>query len=146
MATVTREGVRLHYERVGAAGDPVGRPALARACHSAGMPALLRAIQSDEQVEVPSWLWLQYLDTDTEMFSLELESWAGWEGPWQLLDRIAAPTLFVVGELEDPGSETRRAAEAVAEGSSAVVPGLGHVGLFVAADAVLEHLRPFLAG
>ncbi len=121
------------------------RSALARACRAAGMAELMRLIQADEELEVPSWLWLQYLETDVEMFCLELEAWADWPGPWPYLDRIAVPALIVVGELEDPDGEARRAAGAVAQGASVELPGLGHVGAFLASDRVLAQLRPFLA-
>jgi pimeloyl-ACP methyl ester carboxylesterase len=129
---------------MGALEHPDQRPALARACRVAGMAELARTIQADEILELPAWLWLQLIETDTEMLCLELEAWADWSGPWPLLPRIEAPALVIVGEHEDPSGEAARAAVLLPYGRAVTVPDVGHMGVFLAAESVLAAAAPFL--
>ncbi len=118
----------------GAIEHPAARPRLARAIRAAGMAELVRLIQADEG-ELPAWLWLQYLDTDPEMFCLELEAWADWPGPWRLSAAISAPVMLCVGELEDPDGDADRLAAELAAGRSLRLAGVGHLGCFLAAES-----------
>jgi pimeloyl-ACP methyl ester carboxylesterase len=127
----------------GAIEHPAARPRLARAVRAAGMAELVRLIQADEG-ELPAWLWLQYLDTDPEMFCLELEAWAEWRGPWSLAAEIAAPVLLCVGELEDPGGDAGRLAAELRDGHCVRLPGAGHLGCFLA-PAAAEAVAAFAA-
>ena len=129
---------------LGAIDPPDQRPALARACRAMGMAELARRIQADEMLELPAWLWLQLVETDPEMFCLELEAWAAWPGPWPLLPRIGAPALVILGEHEDPSDEAARAAGTLPGGQSLNVPDVGNTGVFLAVDEVLGVVAPFL--
>ena len=127
----------------GAIDHPAARPRLARAVRAAGMAELVRLIQADEG-ELPAWLWLQYLDTDTEMFCLELEAWASWPGPWRIAAAVAAPVLLCVGELEDPDGDADRLAAELSDGRCARLPGLGHLSCFLAPETAAA-VEAFLA-
>ncbi|HUZ84960.1 MAG TPA: alpha/beta fold hydrolase, partial [Gaiellales bacterium] len=122
----------------GAIEHPAARPRLARAVRAVGMAGLVRLIQHDEG-ELPAWLWLQYLDTDPEMFCLELEAWAEWPGPWRLAPAIEVPVLLCVGEAEDPDHDADGLAAEMPAGGCLRLEGLGHLGAFlspVAGEAV----------
>ena len=116
---------------------------------SNGMEGLVRSLREEEGEDVPDWFADQMLSTDPEMFALELEGWADWPGPWSLFEDIQAPTLIVVGELEEgrPGVAEYHAKEAAASipnGGALSLAGLGHVGAFVRSELVLPHLQALI--
>ena len=84
--------------------------------------------------------------TDPEMFALLLEAWTSWGGPWEEFARVQAPTLIVVGELEEPlAAENAAGAAALMRDARAVVlPRLGHVAAFVRSDLTLHRVVEFL--
>jgi hypothetical protein len=51
---------------------------------------------------------------------------------------------MVLGELEDPDDVARAVADAMPDARRVRLPGLGHVGAFVDAEASLAQARPFL--
>ena len=134
---------------IGGADEPMDdRRDLAEEIRRDGMPGLVRALEADEG-DIPDWFVRQMLDTDPEMFALELVAWAEWEGPWSTFPRVRAPVLMIVGSEEEgpSGDAARHAGQAMARvrsGRSVVVPDLGHVGVFARADLVLPHVRTFL--
>jgi pimeloyl-ACP methyl ester carboxylesterase len=147
-----------HSDRVdaviglGAAGTPdewsAERTWLAGAARADGMTRLVQGLRSMES-DLPDWYERQMLDTDPEMFALELEGWADWDGGWSELGRIRAPVLIVAGELEEgsEGEAETHAKEAVAgmpRGRAEILPGLGHVAVFTRSDLVLPIVRDFL--
>jgi pimeloyl-ACP methyl ester carboxylesterase len=107
------------------------------------MDALLATIEKAEHLTLPSWLRQQFLETDAEMFALELEAWREWHGPWPLLPQITAPSLLLVGEGEDDGTAAQAAAM-MSDARAFVIPGHGHVGAFLRSDLVLPHATTFL--
>jgi pimeloyl-ACP methyl ester carboxylesterase len=112
------------------------------------MPRLVEGLRSMEG-ELPDWYERQMLGTDPEMFALELEGWADWDGGWSEFGQIRAPVLLVAGELEEglEGQAEAHAKDAVARmplGRAEVIPGLGHVAVFTRSDLVLPILRDFL--
>jgi pimeloyl-ACP methyl ester carboxylesterase len=114
-----------------------------------GMPSLVEGLQEAESDPIPSWFEEQMIETDPEMFALELDGWADWAGPWKEFSRIEAPTLIVVGEREeDPyrsaADDAELAAATIPNGSCVILPGLGHVAAFVRSELVLPHVRAFL--
>ncbi len=130
----------------GQTGLQAGRPAMAAEFRRAGIDSIMTALDAQEREPVPDWFAAQMRDTDPAMFALELEGWADWEGPWTA--EIEAPTLLLVGELEDePGVVATELAVATARlrrGRSVVVPDLGHAGIFVRADLTLPLIRAFV--
>jgi pimeloyl-ACP methyl ester carboxylesterase len=83
------------------------------------------------------------------MFALTLEAWAAWRGPWAEFPRIEAPTLLIVGQLEEgdestAGANARAAVATMRNARAEVLPGLGHVMAFVRSDLVLPRVRAFL--
>jgi pimeloyl-ACP methyl ester carboxylesterase len=124
---------------------PEVRRRAAQAFRRLGMGELVRLIQRDEGIELPAWLWLQYLETDTDMLCLELEAWAGWPGVWDTAARVGCPVLCMAGALEDPGGELAQLAGRMRDAGAVLLEGVGHVGAFLAADAALAHASRFLA-
>jgi pimeloyl-ACP methyl ester carboxylesterase len=120
------------------------RQALARRVRKLGMPRLNDEIEDAEHIKLPDWLRQNFLDTDPEMFALELEGWLPWDTPWPLLPTITAPTLLVAGKGEEDGN-VARAAGILPDARYAIIPGLGHVGAFLRCDLVLPHARAFLS-
>lgn len=65
-----------------------------------GMSALIADIEEAELITLPPWLRQHFLETDAEMFALELLAWCEWDGPWPLLPHM----LLLLGEDEDDGN------------------------------------------
>jgi hypothetical protein len=100
----------------------------------------LDAILDDELM--PAWLRTILVDeTDAEVVARELDGFADWS-PWPVFQRVEAPTLIVAGEHE--AEHVEDAAARIPHGRTTVLPGLGHVGAFVASPLVLPHVRSFL--
>ncbi len=110
-----------------------------------GMAGLVAAVEAAEGIVLPTWLIQQFLETDMEMFALELEAWGDWAGPWQLFSRITTPTLILVGEREDPDRDCDLAVQRMPRARAHVLPGLGHVGAFLQSDTAARYATNFLA-
>ena len=112
-----------------------------------GMAALVTEVETEERIELPGWLVAQFLSTDPEMFALNLEAWRDWTAS-PLLPRVQCPTLLVAGALEDPSHLNESAAAAMPRAEAHWLPGLGHVGAFLAAreqcELIVPHLRATL--
>src|SRR5579859_5799955 len=78
--------------------------------HQHGLGELIKGLEEAEGIAFPHWFWRQMVETDREMFALELLGAAEWRGPWSVLREIQCPVLMLVGELEDPDGDNRRAA------------------------------------
>ena len=123
---------RAHVER---------RAALVR---EHGLEDVISELEQTEAATFPDWFWSQMLETDREMFALELLGESNWRGPWSVLHQIHCPVLMLAGELEDPEDTNGRAASLLHNVRSVKFAGLGHVGAFVRSDAALSHAMPFL--
>lgn len=121
--------------------DAVGDAAEVRA---RGLGAVIADAQADEGITFPAWFLRQMDETDREMFALEVLGAAKWHGPWSLLPHITAPTLMLVGALEDPDGDNPRAASHMPHARCVTFPGLGHVGAYVRSDLALAEAAPFL--
>jgi pimeloyl-ACP methyl ester carboxylesterase len=116
---------------------------------ASGMEAVVDSLVDEEPVPVPAWFADQIRSTDTEMFALELDGWAAWAGPWATLSSIRAPTLIIVGELEDitaglAGTNAREMATRLQNGRAIELPATGHVGLFTRTDLTLPAMQSFI--
>jgi 3-oxoadipate enol-lactonase/4-carboxymuconolactone decarboxylase len=136
---------------IGGAADPPGEPdnpaPLVALLESEGMRALCDAIEGDEAIVLPEWLRRNFADTDADQFVLSLRAWAE-EGDtsWDDLAAIACPVALVAGEQEAlPGVLERMAAAIPGGAVVGRLPGLGHVGAFLDAEAVLALAAPVLA-
>jgi pimeloyl-ACP methyl ester carboxylesterase len=113
-----------------------------------GLAGLVTEVQTEEGIELPSWLRAQFLGTDPEMFALNLEAWRDWAAS-PLFSQIDCPTLLVAGALEDPSHLNDSAATNMRQAKAYWLPGVGHVGAFLAADEqcklIVPHLRATLS-
>jgi hypothetical protein len=96
------------------------------------MRAAMDRTAAAEPQPPPGWLLDNLGETDTEMFALLLEAWAGEPGSWADFPRIQAATLIICGEHEEPraGRYARLAAQTLPRGSAVVLPGLHHLQAF----------------
>ena len=116
-------------------GDPAEWITDARVARAEGLAPIL----SDESI--PNWLRDNLLSTDREVLARGFECFADWS-PWPLFARVTAPVLIVAGELEDEGCA--EAAASMPQGRAIILPGLGHIDVFVQSATVLRHALPFL--
>lgn len=135
---------------IGGAPDPPGEPddpaPLVAMLETEGMPVLSDAIEAEEGFALPAWLRRNFDETDAGQFALSLRAWAA-EGDttWDDLARIACPTALVAGSAEAPPGSLERMSAAIPNGAVVErIAGLGHVGAFLASEAVLRAARPVL--
>jgi pimeloyl-ACP methyl ester carboxylesterase len=115
--------------------DPEELHAAAQAVRAGGIVSILA------NEPAPEWLLTHLADTPAEVVAREFEGFAHWS-PWRLFERIVAPTLIVAGEHE--AEAVADAVQALPRGTAAVLPGLGHLKTFAAAEVVLAEVLPFL--
>ena len=108
-----------------------------------GMACLVTEVETEEGIELPGWLLAQFLSTDPEMFAVNLEAWRDWSAS-SLFSQIGCPTLLVAGALEDPSHLNELAATKIRRADAHRLPGLGHVGAFLAAREQCEFIVPHL--
>lgn len=123
--------------------DPTEPDELIDVLRTQGMPGLCTAVEDDEHLRLPDWLRQEFLGTDAEQFALSLDAWRGWTA-WPQLGAVGCPTVVVAGELEDLElgngewagriSDGQLAARGTASVTVRWLPGLGHVGAFLAAE------------
>ncbi len=109
-----------------------------------GLGDLIKGLEQTEATTFPAWFFRQMVETDREMFALELLGESMWRGPWSILHQIQCPVLMLAGELEDPEGNNRRAASVLRDAQSVTFQGLGHVGAYLRSELALCHARPFL--
>ena len=107
---------------------------------------MIADFEKEEVREVPEWMKERIRATAIEPMIAWRQARPHWAwDPWDALPRIKTPTLFIVGELEDPDGETAEAAALMPDGSCVVLPGLGHINAFLRSDLALPHALQFLA-
>ena len=121
--------------------DAERRAALAR---RHGLGHLIKGLEEAEGTAFPGWFRRQMVDTDREMFALEVLGATEWQGPWSILHRIQCPVLMLVGESEDPEADGPRAASILSNARCVTLQGLGHVGAYLRSDLALAQAVPFL--
>lgn len=109
-----------------------------------GVRTRIDAVMAAETEPAPAWLVEKLCATPAEMFALELEGWADSPSASSTFARIAAPTLIVCGEREDPDRATELAAAALPDGKAVTLPGLGHLQVFWRADLTAPIIADFL--
>jgi pimeloyl-ACP methyl ester carboxylesterase len=109
-----------------------------------GWEKLISGFAEDEG-PVPEWMKERIRATDLEpviAWSQARPDW-GWSS-WEALSRVSIPTLFMVGELEDPDDEMAAAAAQMPNGRRVRIPGKGHINGFLDSSFVLPHAEAFL--
>jgi pimeloyl-ACP methyl ester carboxylesterase len=92
---------------------------------------------------LPEWFRDQFTATDVDAYIAARHgaySWAPLDAA-----KIAAPTLLVSGELEDPERTSVEVAASMPRGHAEVLEGLSHCRAFVASDLVVPLVRKFLS-
>lgn len=111
-----------------------------------GMRDLMEELSASEPEPAPPWLIDNLAGTDTEMFALQLEAWAEAPNVWECLPDIEAPTLLIVGELEQGGAgSVERALQRLSRGQATVSPGYAHLQNFWHSEVTGPIISRFLA-
>lgn len=119
------------------------RPPVIELLREHGTRAVIEKIAADEDEPCPSWLMENFSTTDAEMFALQIEGCLDAATEWTLFPLITAPTLVICGELEDDG-EVVVAASTLANGTTIVLPGYGHLQTFWHGEVTAPLIRDFL--
>jgi pimeloyl-ACP methyl ester carboxylesterase len=111
-----------------------------------GWDAMITRFDVQERDPVPDWMKSSLRATDVQQYidSLLARADGGWSA-WQALPKVACPTLFLVGELEDPENRMAEAAALVPNGIRHRVSGQGHINAFIRSDLVLPLVTEFLS-
>lgn len=125
-------------------GTPEERAALIQLLRSSGMPGLNAALENEEGISLPPWMREQFLDTDPNVFAAEVEGFGDGKRMRASLGALCAPALLVVGATEDPEGDAAKVAAVLPAGEAVVLPGVGHVGAFLASEQVLPHASRIL--
>ena len=126
--------------------DSATNLAFAEDIRKAGMRSAMEQMSASESEPAPAWLVDHLSTTETEMFALMLEGWSRGEEAWDLLPRIAAPTLMICGEREVEPAAVHRAAQRLRLGRAEVLPGFGHLQAFWHSEVTAPLMREFLDG
>jgi pimeloyl-ACP methyl ester carboxylesterase len=107
---------------------------------------MLGRFDDRESEPVPEWMKERIRATDVQQFVdffLAMPNW-NWD-EWDALPHVAAPTLFLTGDLEDPDDETSEAAALMPNATRFRIPGQGHINAFLKSSVVLPQVTAFLA-
>jgi len=128
-------------------GSPEEQTELLQLLESSGMPGLNAALEQDEGISLPPWMREQFLATDPRVFAAEVKGFGDGRQVHASLSSVTAPALLLVGAAEDPGGEAANVAAHLQSGRAVTLPGVGHVGAFLATEQVLPHaLQTLRAG
>jgi pimeloyl-ACP methyl ester carboxylesterase len=111
-----------------------------------GWEKMLGRFYDRESEPVPEWMKERIRATDVQQFVdffLAMPNW-NWD-EWDALPHVAAPTLFLTGDLEDPDDETSEAAALMPNATRFRIPGQGHINAFLKSSVVLPQVTAFLA-
>lgn len=111
-----------------------------------GWEKLIAGFDEQETAPVPEWMKARIRATDIDPVIGWLEARPDWN--WSALDAapsVAAPTLFVVGALEDPDDFMQEVASSMPNATRVRLEGLGHINAFLASNRVLPYVTEFLS-
>ena len=95
---------------------------------------------------VPQWMLDRITATDIEPYIAFSEARPLWNwSPWDALPLVDAPTLMIVGELEDPEDVMGKAASLMPRATRVRIPDREHINAFVDSEVALPHVQKFLA-
>jgi pimeloyl-ACP methyl ester carboxylesterase len=103
---------------------------------------LLERFDAQEPDPVPVWMKERIRATDVDQFVDFCKAIAldGWDAQAQL-PHVQAPTLFLIGEREDPQDMMARLVARMPDGRRVRLRGLGHINAFLRSDLVLPAVR-----
>ena len=105
----------------------------------------LARFEDQEPDGVPVWMQERIRATNIDQFIDWLQALPDWGwSEWESLPRVSTPTLFHLGELEDPEDETGEGASLMPHGTRIRVLGQGHIGAFIRSDLALPQVIEFL--
>lgn len=119
--------------------------ALAAEVRGYDVRSVIEDMAQRESERPPGWLLEHLAATDTEMFALQVEAWAGEPNEFARLPLISAPTLIICGERENTDGAAELAVRALPDGAAMVLPGLGHLQAFWRTDLTAPAIATFLA-
>jgi pimeloyl-ACP methyl ester carboxylesterase len=125
-------------------GTPEERAGLIQLLQSSGIPGLNSALERDEGIPLPPWMREQFLATDPGVIAAEIEGFGDGSQVRASLGAVRVPALLMVGAAEDPEGEAARTAALLPSGKAVTLPGVGHIGAFLASEQVLPHALPIL--
>jgi pimeloyl-ACP methyl ester carboxylesterase len=152
-AVAERHGPRIRSLILGGA---VGRPLDAAALQVAaegrighlregGWDWLIAGFE-EEEGECPEWMKDRIRATDLEQLILWQRARLDWpQTPWDMVAGTQAPSLILVGDLEDPDHLMTEVAALMKDATEIRIEGLGHIKAFLASDRALPHVEAFLA-
>jgi len=95
---------------------------------------------------VPGWFLDRVRATDTGPWFAYTEGRPLWDwSPWDALPGVAAPTLILAGELEDPDDVMSEVAAAMPDARRIRIPEREHINAFLASEIVVPEVLDFLA-
>lgn len=98
-----------------------------------------------ERFPVPQWFIDRVLDTDIEPFIGWSMARADWNwSQWDAMPHVAAPTLLLAGELEDPDDLLAEAARLMPHASRIRVPEREHINAFLYSEFAVPEVLEFL--
>ncbi len=111
-----------------------------------GWEKLIAGFDEQEEKPVPGWMKARIRATDIEPVIGWWEARGEWNwSPWEGARSVWAPTLFVVGALEDPEDTMQELASSMPNATRVRLEGLGHINAFLASDKVLPRATGFLS-
>src|SRR5215212_3705688 len=120
-------------------GTPEERDRLIPVLESSGMNGLNSELEREEGISLPSWMREQFLATDPGVFVAEVKGFGDGSQVRASLGTIRAPALLLVGAMEDPEGEAARTAALLPSGKAVTLPGVGHIGAFLASEQAQPH-------
>lgn len=107
---------------------------------------MIRDFDEQEAEPVPTWMKERISATDIGQITGWNSGRPSWNwSAWESLPRVATPTLFLVGELEDPDDVIAEAAARTPSATRMRGPRLGHINAFLRSELVLQRAMAFLA-
>jgi pimeloyl-ACP methyl ester carboxylesterase len=120
-------------------GTPEEQAGLIQLLESSGMPGLNLMLEREEGSSLPPWMGEQFLATDPKVVAAEVKGFGDGEQVRASLGVVRAPALLLVGAAEDPEGAAAKVASLLPAGRVVTLPGLGHVGAFLASEQALPH-------
>ena len=120
-------------------GTPEELAALIQVLESNGMEGLNRMLEREEEISLPPWMSEQFLATDPKVVAAEVRGFGAGKQLRASLGVVRGPALLVVGAKEDPEGEAPKVVALLPAGRALTLPGVGHIGVFLASEQALPH-------
>ncbi|MGA7861936.1 MAG: alpha/beta hydrolase [Thermoplasmata archaeon] len=114
------------------------------ATRQSGLEAQTRDFAKSDGYAAPEWLFQNLSEADPEMIALAMEAWTTWDGPASVLPDLRVPILSLRSGKSGPPEYFERLQGLIPRARLRVIPGVGHLEIFVRSDLVLSDMREFL--